>query len=99
MKEIDARGLACPGPVLQTKAAIDLKKWEALNVIVDNEASKQNVCWFLESNGYQTGVKDDDRNFVITGTLSESPESQPEKQISTPRTEDKKLWSCVQQIE
>ena len=25
MKEIDARGLACPGPVLQTKAAIDDK--------------------------------------------------------------------------
>jgi TusA-related sulfurtransferase len=47
MKEIDARGLACPGPVLQTKAAIDLKKWEALNVIVDNEASMQNVCRFF----------------------------------------------------
>jgi len=91
MKEIDARGLACPGPVLQTKAAIDLKKWEALNVIVDNEASKQNVCRFLESNGYQTGVKEYNGYFVITGTLSESFESQSEKQVTTPQTEDNKI--------
>jgi TusA-related sulfurtransferase len=33
MKEIDARGLACPGPVLQTKAALQERVGEATNML------------------------------------------------------------------
>ena len=40
MKEIDARGLACPAPVLQTKTAIEEANPNVIKVIVDNEASK-----------------------------------------------------------
>ncbi|MBW2576015.1 MAG: sulfurtransferase TusA family protein, partial [Deltaproteobacteria bacterium] len=38
MKEIDARGLACPAPVLQTKAAIEEANPGLIKVMVDNEA-------------------------------------------------------------
>jgi len=43
MKEIDARGLACPAPVLQAKNAIEEEKINSIEVLVDNEAGKQNV--------------------------------------------------------
>ena len=43
MKEIDARGLACPAPVLQTKAALQEEKPHSVKVVVDNAASRQNV--------------------------------------------------------
>ena len=41
MKEIDARGLVCPEPVLQTKAAIEKTNIDSLKVIVDNEAAME----------------------------------------------------------
>ena len=34
MKEIDARGLACPAPVLQTKAALDEGQLQGVSVLV-----------------------------------------------------------------
>lgn len=67
MKEIDARGLACPAPVLQTKAAIEEANPNVIKVIVDNEASKQNVCRFLESRNYETSVQEEGSDFRVTG--------------------------------
>jgi selenium metabolism protein YedF len=90
MKEIDARGLACPAPVLQTKAAIDDKNVTALCVIVDNEAAKQNVRRFLESNHYQTDIKEDHDNFFITGKLIHSPLLHEEK-VLPKKSKDKKI--------
>ena len=42
MKEIDARGLACPKPVILTKQAMDAGERE-LTVRVDNAAAVENV--------------------------------------------------------
>ena len=36
MKEIDARGLACPSPVLHTKAALQEESPNGVRVVVDN---------------------------------------------------------------
>jgi len=49
MREIDARGLACPAPVLQTKAALQDERPARVRVVVDNAASQENVKRFLES--------------------------------------------------
>ncbi|MFH1075581.1 MAG: sulfurtransferase-like selenium metabolism protein YedF [Pseudomonadota bacterium] len=68
MKEIDVRGLSCPGPVLQTKAAIDEKKPKSIKVIVDNTASQQNVKRFLESRGFKTELGQDGADYLIMGT-------------------------------
>jgi len=67
MKGIDARGLACPAPVLQTKAAIEEANPDFIKVIVDNEASKQNVCRFLESQNFETSVQEEGNNFYVIG--------------------------------
>ena len=56
-KEVDARGLSCPAPVLQTKAVIDSESPDSIEVIVDNEAAGQNIRRFLESQKYQVSEK------------------------------------------
>jgi selenium metabolism protein YedF len=67
MKEIDARGLACPAPVLQTKASVDEGNPDVIKVIVDNEASKQNVSRFLKSQHFDIDVQKDGNDFYVIG--------------------------------
>lgn len=51
---VDARGLSCPQPVLMTLDAIKKSKETDISVLVDNEASKENVSRAVESQGWQT---------------------------------------------
>ena len=94
MKEIDARGLACPAPVLQTKSAIEEVNPDLIKIIVDNEASKQNVCRFLESRNYETSIKEDGNDFLIIGKRKQgvSPEVSSEILIDKKtKTDTKKI--------
>ena len=45
MKRVDARGLSCPEPVIQTKNAMASKE-AAYEVLVDNVVAKENVSRF-----------------------------------------------------
>lgn len=65
MKEIDARGLACPAPVLQTKATLEEESPEVIRVVLDNAASQQNVERFLSSQGFS--IETDGEDFVVIG--------------------------------
>lgn len=67
MKVIDARGLACPAPVLQTKAALQEEIHSGVRVVVDNAASQQNVQRFLESQGFKTALEQDGADYVVIG--------------------------------
>ncbi len=51
-KEVDARGLVCPTPVLQTREVITAESPAELDVLVDNTAAEENVTRFLSSQGY-----------------------------------------------
>jgi selenium metabolism protein YedF len=73
MKEIDARGLACPAPVLQTRAALQEEKPAGVRVVVDNAASQQNVQRFLESQGFQTTLEQDGVDYLVVGTCVSAP--------------------------
>ena len=73
MKEIDARGLACPAPVLLTKESIEKEQPELLKVIVDNEAAQQNVSRFLESQKFEASVQQKGDDFHIFGKQGEQP--------------------------
>ncbi len=69
MKHIDARKLSCPAPVLATKEAVENEQPGIIQVIVDNEAAKQNVFRFLSSQSYQVEVQADGPDFRVTGTM------------------------------
>ena len=73
MKEIDVRGLACPAPVLQTKAVLQEKKPDNVIVVIDNTAAQQNVQRFLESQGFQTALEQNGKDYLVTGTLASTP--------------------------
>lgn len=77
MKEIDARGLACPAPVLQTKAALQAEKHDRLKIVLDNAASQQNVQRFLESQGYRTILEQNGADFIVIGAGDSAPETAP----------------------
>jgi selenium metabolism protein YedF len=68
MKKIDARGLSCPAPVLETKATVESARPGLIEVLVDNEPASQNVARFLTSQGYVTEVKHSGEGIAIVGT-------------------------------
>ena len=88
MKEIDARGLACPAPVLQTKATLQKEKPAAVKVIVDNAASQQNVQRFLESQGFQATLRQQGVDYTVIGTCG--PEVGEQDQTSVAPEKDSK---------
>ena len=79
MKEIDARGLACPAPVLQTKAVLQEEHANAVKVVVDNAAAQQNVQRFLEYQGFQTALESTGGDYAVIGHCDSmsSARSQP----------------------
>jgi len=50
---IDARGLSCPQPVLMTMDKIKHLKKGELIILVDTQASRENVSRAAESQGWQ----------------------------------------------
>jgi selenium metabolism protein YedF len=72
MKEIDARGLACPGPVLETRAAVENESATHIKVIVDNDAAKENVSRFLTSRGFSVEAGREGEEFFVIGSCGEA---------------------------
>lgn len=64
MNRIDTRGMSCPQPVLMTKKALD-KNPEGLEIIVNNNTTKENVERFLKSSGYTTRITEDGEDFIL----------------------------------
>lgn len=56
--EIDARGLACPQPVIATKKALDAIDAGVVTTIVDNQAAKENVMKFAAASGFGVSVEE-----------------------------------------
>jgi selenium metabolism protein YedF len=71
-KEIDCRGLACPAPVLQTKEALEKDRPTVIKVVVDNEASRQNVSRFMESQNLEVTVLQEGTDFHVIGKIGEN---------------------------
>lgn len=64
--EIDARGLACPQPVLLTMEAIKTAAEQQIEIIVDNEASKENVVRAAEAQNWElSSLQEDGPDFRI----------------------------------
>jgi selenium metabolism protein YedF len=90
MKEIDARGLACPAPVLQTKAALQEDDSAGVRVVVDNAASQQNVQRFLESQGFRTELEQDGTDYLVIGSCDSAPSARPQPD-AVPSSDKKKI--------
>ncbi len=66
--EIDARGLACPFPVMRTsKVLAEIDKGRVI-VVVDNAAARDNVNRLAESMGCAVSVEKRENDYYLTIT-------------------------------
>jgi selenium metabolism protein YedF len=91
MKEIDARGMACPAPVLQTKTALQQDHSNEIGIVVDNPAAQQNVQRFLESQGYQTALEQNNNGYRVIGTCDPQSRAQAHLCVENPTGDFKKI--------
>ena len=64
MKQVDARGLSCPEPVILTRQAMRSEE-ESYEILVDNVASRENVTRYAEHQGYTVTVSEADGEYRI----------------------------------
>jgi selenium metabolism protein YedF len=95
MKKIDARGLACLAPVLQTKGALEEENPNSIRVVIDNAAAQQNVQRFLESQGFRTSLEHDAADYVVIGSCDSAPSVQPQPNRSPSAGAKKIMVMCA----
>ena len=59
MRTIDTRGLSCPQPLVLFHQAIAENSTEPLDVLVDNEASLENVTRAAQGRGWNVSPRDE----------------------------------------
>lgn len=93
-KIIDARGMACPLPVVNAKkASEELHPGDTLIVRVDNEIAVQNLRRFAEHKGFAaSGEKRGETEYVVTMRIGAAAENaEPEETACTVDTRQKGL--------
>lgn len=65
MKKVDARGLPCPRPVIETKKALEEIAEGSITVIVDRPEARENVQRFAKSQGCKVRVSQKEGIFRI----------------------------------
>lgn len=65
---VDARGMACPMPVVMVQKAVKNGAPVELTVMVDNQCAVENVTRFAQSQGYTISVTNDGEDFTLTLT-------------------------------
>ena len=92
--QLDCRGLACPAPVLETKKAVDIEGTNEILVVVDNQAAKENVSRFLESQCFGVSIREQGNDYHITGM--KTGESVSETQgMEKPEGEKQKIMVMI----
>ncbi len=81
--EIDGRGLACPGPVLKTKEAVEKGDLTKITVLVDNDAAVENVSRFLTFQGFDVSVDSTPESSIVTGRREETGTTASRSDAST----------------
>ncbi|MDY9921828.1 MAG: sulfurtransferase TusA family protein [Synergistota bacterium] len=64
-KTVDARGLSCPQPVVETKKVLDKLSGGRVEVLVDTVTSRENVLRFGRNAGWQGSFEESDASFKV----------------------------------
>ncbi len=84
---VDARGLACPQPVLETKRVLDEGLADHFVVLVDTFTSRENVSRFARNQGCRVEVQEnlgDQYEITINCASSDLPDEKQEELIPCP---------------
>lgn len=90
-KTVDARGLACPLPVVNAKKAVqEMKAGGVLAVLVDNEIAVQNLLKFAKQKGFEAvGEKKEDKAYQVVIIVASDKKDNAAMEISDNSVEDK----------
>lgn len=69
--EVDARGLACPQPVIKTKKELDSIKQGSIVTLVDNEIARENILKLANSMNLKSNDYENNGVFYIEITKNE----------------------------
>ncbi|MDT3700595.1 MAG: sulfurtransferase-like selenium metabolism protein YedF [Thermincola sp.] len=69
---LDARGLACPVPVVNTKKLLDSMGRGSVTTIVDNDAAKENLLTLAKGMGCEVEVQEKGNEYYIQITKRET---------------------------
>lgn len=90
MKHVDARGQACPKPVMMTKAALDEGARE-LEIIVDNAVSESNVTRFLRNGGWQVSSTGTEPHIVLHAQKESAETAEVTPEVTKGKTKDEAI--------
>jgi len=77
-KKLDLRGLKCPQPLIQTKTTLQEMTSGVLEIIVDNDAARDNILKFASFKGCEAVVESErEGEFVIRITKGQPEEAAP----------------------
>ena len=81
-KTVDARGMACPLPVVNAKkASEEMTEGGVLTVLVDNEIAVQNLEKMAQQKGYGFLVKEEkEKEYHVELTVSEKEQDETEEE-------------------
>lgn len=65
MIEVDARGLACPEPVVKAKKALEGVESGEVMVLVDNSAARDNVRRMAETQGHKVEIEEEGKGWRV----------------------------------
>ena len=84
MKTIDCRNMACPLPVVTVKRALEEAGTDAVAVMLDDGAPRENVARFARTHGYEVceKVSDSGITLVITGPGGDAVSVSPATTVS-----------------
>jgi TusA-related sulfurtransferase len=67
-ERIDARGLSCPQPVLLTRNKMAVAGSNAIEVLIDNAAARDNISRLAKDQGWSISVEERENEFLLTLT-------------------------------
>jgi len=82
MKIIDCRHMVCPAPVVTTKRALEEAGGEAVQVLVDPGAPRENVTRFAVNRGFTVAESETDGAFALTISPSGSTVAAPVRTVT-----------------
>ncbi|OUO94302.1 sulfurtransferase TusA family protein [Cloacibacillus sp. An23] len=65
---VDARGLSCPQPVIETKRVLDKHSSGTVEILVDTVTSRENVLRYVTNAGWKGGWREQDGGYAVTAT-------------------------------
>lgn len=73
-RKLDARNMACPLPVIESKKILmSMKEGESLEVLVDNHIAVQNLSKMAAQKNFPvTSEKIDENNYIVTFSIGET---------------------------